>query len=303
MLCCTIIWGVDPPELNDKYDYPLDYPLNHAKWMMKGSLGGGAYAILGRIDDEDTLEELPLKKSITEILKRQTKYKWVEAGYDDGYELNITMNENGLNVLVSDTVNQSTVYEFDISMEQLKEAERYNYLIYEIPGSDESIYFYCRRDDYITVRIISGDYLEGEYAEKLYNFVPDGDNIEKNLNVSLQNIKIFPGYSLFEFPATMSLKEENGVVSGTVTYQKWNKLNSYEISFSGVVEDGILEFSDYECIHFARHYLRWDYLQQADSVEGLSGKIYFYRTFLLLEDPYTGNEYAFGYDKIKSISE
>ena len=295
--------GLTTSELYDGYgDYSYEYPLNQAKWKMKGPLGGGAYAIIGRIDYEDTLEKLPIKKSITEILKRQSKYKWVEAGHDDGYELNIDMNENGLNVLVSDTVNQSTVYEFDISTEQLKEAERYNYLIYEIPGSDESIYFYCRREDYITIRTISGDYLDGKCVEKIYNFVPEGTDIEENLSISLQNIKIFSGNMLFEFQATMKLQEENGVVSGTVTYQKWNKLNSYEMSFSGVVEDGILEFSDYECIHFARYYLRWDYLKQADSVSGLSGKIYFYRTFLLFEDPYTGNEYAFGYDTIKNIS-
>ena len=169
--------------------------------------------------------------------------------------------------------------------------------------SDESIYFYCRREDYITIRSISGDYLDGKCVEKIYNFVPEGTGIDENLSISLQNIKIFSKNMLFEFQATMKLQEENGVVSGTVTFQKWDKLDSYEMSFSGVVEDGILEFSDYECNHFSRLYFKGDYLKQADSVSGLSGKICFYRTFLLFEDPYTGNEYPFGYDKIKNISE
>ncbi len=263
-------------------------------------ISGGAYADIGRIDDEDIrpIENLPVKKSIKEILKRHAKEKWVEAGGNNRYELNITVDENGMTAIISDSVNQCVIYEFNISMELLEEAERYNYLIYEIPGSDESIYFYCRNEDYITVRTISGDYPEN-YTDRFYNFIPEGTKIDGNPDVLLQDTLVLSGYKLLDYRAKVELEKKDGIVSGTITYEEGKLLNYYTISFSGVIENGILEFDNYERLHFARCDSYEKYMQQDDSISGYSGKIYFYRTFLLFEDSYTGNAYAFGYDKIK----
>ncbi len=96
----------------------------------------------------------------------------------------------------------------------------------------------------------------------------------------------------------MKIKKENGVYSGTVIREDWNKLNYYEMIYSGEVKDGMLESTDYECIHKVRETKENEYMEQDENIGTIGCKIYFYRTFLLFEDGYSGNKYTFVYDKI-----
>ncbi len=77
-----------------------------------------------------------------------------------------------MTAIMTDTVNNVTLYEFSIDTATLKNSSRHNYLVYDIPDSDENIYLYCRREDYIKIRVIDSSDSDN-VKDKYYTFIPE----------------------------------------------------------------------------------------------------------------------------------
>lgn len=87
------------------------------------------------------------------------------------------------------------------------------------------------------------------------------------------------------------------IPEGTATVEPPQALDKALI-YTRAVKGGMLESTDYDCVHKVREMKENEYIEQEENVGNIGCKIYFYRTFLLFEDGYSGNEYTFVYDKI-----
>jgi hypothetical protein len=234
------------------------------------------------------------KSPIKDILAEHAQIKWVEAGDSVGRKLNIVMDNGNLKASVVDS-DDAVIYEFQIDKKTLDANEKHSYLYAKLSETNEYLYFYCRRDDYIRIRITSG--IEpADFKETFITFVPEGTT-ESNPSADVLSGKYMEaGYYYDGRNSAIKLTLDNGVVTGERYLAETEE--RFVAEFSGKINNGLLEYRDYGCSHYIGKFGEEEF--DKELANDMSGKIFFYETFLLYKDVYSGNEFAYAYDTIDS---
>lgn len=244
---------------------------------------------IGRMD-EDLYNET--KSPIKDILAEHAQIKWVEAGDSERRTLNIAMDNGNLKASVVDS-DGAVIYEFQIDKKTLDTNAKYSYLYAKLSETNEYLYFYCRRDDYIRIRITSGIEPE-DFKETFITFVPEGTTVSNPSSDVLNGKYMEAGYYYDGRNSAIKLTIDNGTVTGERYLAETEE--RFVAEFSGKISNGILEYKDYSCSHYIGELGEEEF--DKDLANDMSGKIFFYETFLLYQDVYSGNEFVYTYDTI-----